>query len=215
MNRPLITDFVDTGRVTMDYHGDVLPLKSTKTTKITSALDLIASSLSDGLGRTVQTSLDSDPAGVDYTDTNYDVFGRVSVSNPYRSTSDQTYGITTSLSDALGRVYQTNKQDGSISSVAYDVPTTIAVNADCTQTTDEAGKQRGACSDALGRLVEVDEPNQGISINVNNKATLLTDGNFVLENAAGTGIWSTGTYGTNAGPIYMQDDGKGAALAVI
>jgi RHS repeat-associated protein len=37
---------------------------------------------------------------------------------------------------------------------------------------------------------------------------LLTDGNFVLENAAGTGIWSTGTYGTNATSIYMQDDGN-------
>ena len=73
MNRPLITNFVDGGQVTMDYHGDALPLKSTKTTKITSALNLVVSSLTDGLGRTVQTSLDSDPEGVDYTDTNYDV----------------------------------------------------------------------------------------------------------------------------------------------
>ena len=53
MNRPLITNFVNGGRVTMDYHGDALPLKSTKTTKITSALDLVVSSLTDGLGRTL------------------------------------------------------------------------------------------------------------------------------------------------------------------
>jgi len=92
--------------------------------------------------------------------------------------------------------------------VAYSVQTTVAANGDCTITTDEAGKQRGTCSDALGRLVEVDEPNPGNPINANYRATLLTDGNFVLENAAGVGVWSTGTYGTNAGPIYMQDDGN-------
>jgi RHS repeat-associated protein len=161
MNRPLITDFVDGGRVTMDYHGDALPLKSTKTTKITSALNLIASSTTDGLGRTVTTSLDSDPEGADYTDTNYDVFGQVSVSNPHRSAASSTDGTTQTLYDPLGRAYQTTKQDGSISSVDYDVPMTVAVNADCTQTTDEAGNQRAACADALGRLVEVVEPNPG------------------------------------------------------
>jgi RHS repeat-associated protein len=145
----------------MDYHGDALPLKSTKTTKITSALNLIASSTTDGLGRTVTTSLDSDPEGADYTDTNYDVFGQVSVSNPHRSAASSTDGTTQTLYDPLGRAYQTTKQDGSISSVDYDVPMTVAVNADCTQTTDEAGNQRAACADALGRLVEVVEPNPG------------------------------------------------------
>lgn len=159
MNRPLITSFVDGGQVTMDYHGDALPLKFTKTTKISSTLSLISSALTDGLGRTIQTSLDSDPEGVDYIDTNYDVFGRVNISNPHRSAASSTDGITQTLYDPLDRAYQTTKQDGSTSSVAYDVATTIAVNADCTQTTDEAGNQHGACSDALGRLVEVDEPN--------------------------------------------------------
>jgi hypothetical protein len=49
------------------------------------------------------------------------------------------------------------KQDGSISSVSYNVVASSAGNR--TDTTDEAGKQRRTCSDALGRLVEVDEPN--------------------------------------------------------
>jgi len=49
---------------------------------------------------------------------------------------------------------------------------------------------------------------QGTPVQVNYSATLLTDGNFVVENAAGAGIWSTGTYGTNATSIYMQDDGN-------
>ncbi len=124
-------------------------------------LNLAVSSLTDGLGRTVQTSLDSDPEGVDYTDTNYDVFGRVSVSNPYRSTSDQTYGITTNLSDALGRVYQTTKQDGSISSVGLQ----RSYNDLCEHRLHHYNRRSGQLAGRLlfntfDSLVEVDEPDQ-------------------------------------------------------
>jgi RHS repeat-associated protein len=209
MNRLLTENSADGGQTSFNYHGDTLPLTVTATQTATPGPSIVSSVIYDGLGRVKTTSLDSDPAGADIADTRYDDLGRkFTVSNPHRSASATTDGITTNLYDALGRVYKTTKQDGSVSSVAYNVSTTIAVNGDCTITTDEAGNQRGECSDALGRLVEMDEPNRGSPINLNYKATLLTDGNFVLENAAGTGVWSTGTYGTNAGPIYIQDDGN-------
>ena len=90
----------------------------------------------------------------------------------------------------------------------YSVASTVAVNGDCTISTDEAGKQRGACTDALGRLVEVDEPNPGAIVSVNYHATMQSDGNFVLSNSANNALWSTGTGGTNAASIMMQDDGN-------
>ena len=54
-------------------------------------MNLVSSTVADGLGRPIQTSVDSDPQGVDYVDIVYDKLGRKkSVSNPYRATSDPT-----------------------------------------------------------------------------------------------------------------------------
>jgi hypothetical protein len=149
------------------------------------------------------------PNGTSIVDTTFDLAGHAAtISNPYFSSGDPTYGITTSQYDALDRVTQTIRQDGSISRAQYGVSTALAVNGDCTITTDEAGKQRGACTDALGRLVEVDEPNPGAAMNVSYHATLQSDGNFVLASSANTPLWSTGTAVANAGPLLMQDDGN-------
>jgi RHS repeat-associated protein len=110
----------------------------------------------DGVGRTKQTRL-VDPAGDDFVDTTYDAAGRVNtVSNPHRSTSSATDGITTPSYDALGRVKQTTAQDGSISTTDYSNFPTVTV-------TDPAGKTRRSRTDALGRLVEVDEPGPGVN----------------------------------------------------
>jgi RHS repeat-associated protein len=198
----------DTGTTTWNYN-DVASPTFTVTSPITSTVNHVGEGNLDGLGRMSHSKLVSDPQGTDTVDTTYDGRGEVfTISNPHRTAAGATDGITTTIHDAVGRVTQTTKQDGSISKMVYDVATSIQVNGDCNIATDEAGNQRGTCLDALGRLVEVDEPNPGNPINVNYKATLLTDGNFVLENAAGTGIWSTGTSGSNASSIYMQDDGN-------
>src|SRR5207245_959713 len=59
----------------------------------------------DGLGRAVNTFLMSDPDGSTEKDTSYDSSGRmVTVSNPYRSTSDSTYGVETLAYDGLDRL---------------------------------------------------------------------------------------------------------------
>src|SRR5205807_5885247 len=111
-------------------------------------------------------------------------------SNPYFSTRDLTYGVTQSQYDPLGRVTQTTKQDGGISTVSY--------SDNCTTTTDEARKLRRACTDALGRLIEIDEPTVLPLPVQNNRATMQTDGNLVVYNPAGTALWSTGTSGTGS-----------------
>src|ERR1044071_1385886 len=135
------------------------PLYVQRTKSVTTALSDSATSFFDGLGRGYKGQ-HVFPNGTATVDTTFDLAGHAAtVSNPYFTTSDPTYGTTTNAYDALDRVTQTTKQDGSISRVAYDVVTAATVSVDCTQTTDEAGKTRRVCSDALGRLGEVDEPN--------------------------------------------------------
>jgi RHS repeat-associated protein len=139
---------------------NVFPLSVQRTKSITTSLNDSATSFFDGLGRAYQTQHVL-PGGTATVDTHFDLAGHPdTVSNPYFSTADPTYGATTNLYDALDRVYQTKKQDGSISSVSYD-QAAPGVAGVCTIATDEAGKFRRACSDALGRLTEVDEPNPG------------------------------------------------------
>lgn len=116
---------------------------------------IVDSATFDGFGRTSQTHL-TDPEGDDFVDTTYDQVGRAStVSNPHRSTSSPTDGTTTTFYDALGRVTQVTKQDGSASTISYA--------GSCTTTTDEAGKQRKTCSDALDRLTQVFEDPAGLN----------------------------------------------------
>ncbi len=74
-------------------------------TAITSTLNLNKTTIYDGLGRATQTQLTSDPGGVDYVDKTYDALGRkATVSNPHRTASSSTDGITTYGYDALDRV---------------------------------------------------------------------------------------------------------------
>ena len=156
-------------QTTFNYSApNAFPITVQRTKSVTNVLSDSATNFFDGLVRNYrgQHALPGNTATVDTT---FDVAGHLAtVSNPYFTTADPTYGITTSSYDGLDRVTQTTRQDGSISSVAYNV---IAGAHDavpganfagnCTDTTDEAGKQGRACSDALGRLVLVVEPNQG------------------------------------------------------
>ena len=59
----------------------------------------------DGFGRITQKQVTSDPNGIAYIDTTYDKVGRIaSISNPYYTTTDATYGITSIQYDALNRI---------------------------------------------------------------------------------------------------------------
>ena len=81
-------------------YTDSVPVAVTKTQKLCGsnggAAAVSQTTVFDGLGRLSQTQLTTDPSGTVYTDTTYDTLGRKStVSNPYRSKSDSTYGLTT------------------------------------------------------------------------------------------------------------------------
>jgi RHS repeat-associated protein len=104
----------------------------------------------DGIGRVNHTKLVDPISGDIIVDTTYDEEGRVkSVTNPYVTTSDPTYGITTWTYDALDRTKQVQHPDLTV------VTTDYAGNQ--TTVRDEAGKHRRTFADGLSRLIRVDE----------------------------------------------------------
>lgn len=186
----------DGGSTTFDYADTVGALSATETTKITSSLSEMVKTGYDDLGRVAHTYLQSDPDGVTTTDITYDELGRTkTVSNPYRSTSDSTYGITTTVYDALGRVTTVIPPGGS--PTANNLSTQYGGNY--TISTDQAGHQRKRYFDSLGRVIEVDEPSSsfpgaeaGGSVNI---AGTLQSGVFGAHSASsGSGSVSIGGF---------------------
>ena len=162
-----------------------------------------STALFDGLGRSFEND-HTVPSGVAKVITTFDALGQAaSVTNPYFSTADTTYGVTQSVHDALGRVTQATLQDGSISTTDYSQLPSVTV-------TDPAGHQRRSRTDALGRLVEVDEPGDPATFVANNYANLAVDGNFAVFGPANDIKWQTNTHGaTNTFySLNMQDDGN-------
>ncbi len=181
----------DGGQTSLAYNEAALPISITSTTKIDANTNLVASAVYDGLGRTSQTQVNSDPSGVDYVDTSYDGLGRkATVSNPHRSTASTSDGTTTFQYDALGRTTMVLKQDGSASRWSY--------SGNCTTFTDEAGKPRKSCTDALGRLIEVDEPNAA-SVGTSPTAIVTISGSLATSGSAvDSGLISITTGGFTA-----------------
>ncbi len=154
MGREVSVSYPDGGSVGYSY-DDSPPVGVTITTKINSSQEKTQVLTADGLGRTVTTQLTSDPEGTDTVATTYDADGRkATVTTPYRTTGDSTYGVTHFQAyDGLGRLLTQQQADGSTIQYTYSgITTTI---------TDEAGKQRKTLTDALGRLKTVWEGPSG------------------------------------------------------
>jgi RHS repeat-associated protein len=123
----------------------------------------------DGMGHLLQAELVSDPDGPTFIATTYDGEGKpYTVSNPYRTTSDSTYGITTYYYDALGRTCLVVPPSGTAASgstcptsaPAGDVFTSYTGRA--TDVVDEGNgntnrPEKVSQADAFGRLVSVCE----------------------------------------------------------
>src|SRR5579885_3216119 len=104
------TDYPDGGQTTVSY-SDAPPSPSVTTSRKinTAGQYLTSTSIMDGLGRTTQTALTTDPDGATYTPTVYDALGRrYKVYNPTRCATpttncgESTWGYTTYIYDALG-----------------------------------------------------------------------------------------------------------------
>src|SRR5262249_4677682 len=100
-----------------------LPVSIVSTRKITSSLTNSSKLIADGLGRSVESQLTSDPQGTTFSDKTYDALGRVSLTyNPTRcnppmtSCSEPTWGFNTAQYDALNRITKLIPPDGTTSS---------------------------------------------------------------------------------------------------
>ena len=145
----------------------------------------------DGLGRAV-TLITSDPncSTGDRTDTTYDALGHTyTLSNPYCTTSDSTYGKTTYAYDGLGRACVVAPPDGTVpsSSCSTTRPTNdilTVYSADTTTVTDQAGKSRRSITDGLGRLTQVVEDPAGLGYVTNYSNDSLNNLIGVLQNGS-------------------------------
>ena len=130
----------------------------------------------DGVCHVTETAVTSDlPAGADLTDTTYDGMGRVwTVSNPYRTQSDTSYGLTTTTYDALGRV---SDEGATTKSIVYadGSATSTTYSSNSSTVTDAAGKARTLVSNALGQLTSVTESPGGLNYSTSYTYDALND----------------------------------------
>ena len=152
--------YPDGGQGTTTYNtGSTTPWTINTTGKISSTQALTSTTTLDGLGRVSQTQVTSDPDGTSKVDQTYayNTTGFVgTTSNPYRSTSDPIYGITSKQNDAIGRFKSVTRPDGNIASASY--------SGNCVTFLDEANKQRKECFDGLGRITSAFEPDGSNSL---------------------------------------------------
>ena len=126
----------------------------------------------DTFGRAINSTLANDPGGAVKVDTGFDNNDRVQTqSNPYRSTTDPTYGIETSAYDGLDRVISQTHADGNLAHTYFGPDVSGgggAASQLCSTTTygfgypiltvDEAGKKLQQWVNAFNSIIEVDEP---------------------------------------------------------
>jgi YD repeat-containing protein len=178
MRRPLKTTYADGGSETFTYTDPVppsnLPLPSYTFSRVlnSSGSTYAETGLADSLGRKYETQITSDSEGDIYADTRYDLLGRVaSQSNPYRSASEPTYGVTYFSYDALSRKTMQTQSDGvSLQWWCYmGVKTSSQPNCNAQRAKtggsastgsfvdfqDESGNDWQRSSDGLGRLASV------------------------------------------------------------
>jgi RHS repeat-associated protein len=194
MGRIHSANYPDGGSTTFDYDD----AHNTVTRTIAADPDPAQTTIVtfDGFGREIHRYV-SDSPQQDIIDTTYDRNGRVyTVSNPYRSTSDSTYGLTTYAYDALGRQTIQTQPDGGLVQWCYNgistgqasyvcLPNASSTTGAWVDYSDEENRHGQRISDALGRLTAVMEP-------VANIPTLETDysynplNNLISVNQKGT-----------------------------
>lgn len=125
--RSTLIGFPDGGQVTFCYSDTAsegcssgAPYKVIITKKSNTSPNVVETGTVDGLGRLSEIQLNSDPSDTDYTFITYDADGRKATqTNPYRTMTDATYGITSYSYDALKRITLVTNPDASTVQTLY------------------------------------------------------------------------------------------------
>lgn len=127
----------------------------------------------DNVGRLNSSALINDPDGQINVLRGYDTSSRInSATNPYRTTTESTYGTTSPTYDGLNRIIQVTRPDGNIASTSFAAAVVSATQlcgngiAAPTVDTDEVGKKRQFWTDGFGQVIEVDEPDTSGSFSI-------------------------------------------------
>lgn len=123
----------------------------------------------DSMNHVTETEL-LDPSGPDMVLMSYDGEGRLyTKTNPYRTTTDPTYGVTTYQYDAISRPASVQNPDKSFRYWCYDGIVSAGQNncrshiasitGDWVDFADEKGNNWQKTADSFGRLTNVIEPN--------------------------------------------------------
>lgn len=115
------TQFPDGGQATVTYNLTASPPNIVTSQKINASGNWLTNQTNfDGLGRPARKMLTSDPQGTVYSDISYNNMGQIQcVTNPYRTTSDATYGSTCYQYDPLGRRTVITNPDNSTELFSY------------------------------------------------------------------------------------------------
>jgi RHS repeat-associated protein len=130
--------------------GPSFPWTVTTSKAVDSSQTMSTINYLDGLGRTYANYVSDPDSSSSYRQvwTTYDAVGRVhSVTNPFFTTSDPTYGTTLYTYDGLSRVTKVTNPDTTYKSFSYTNRAAEAI--------DEAGITKVFQIDGLGRLVNV------------------------------------------------------------
>ncbi|HZL26958.1 MAG TPA: RHS repeat-associated core domain-containing protein [Acidobacteriaceae bacterium] len=144
-------------KTTTIFSGGSLPETITTTVTATPSPDQISTTVLDPYGRVATTTAPNGALVV----TTYNSMGRVnSVTNPYFSPSDSTYGVTSYAYDGLGRkVLQCQPDNGTTGScVPGNNYLQWSYSANATTSYDERRNAWTSAADAFGRLIQVIEP---------------------------------------------------------
>jgi hypothetical protein len=121
--RPTSISYPDNGVTTITYNTSSAPWSISGSSKKDSTTNLTVESDLDSLGRINRQQLTSDPNGTAYVDTTYDSNGRTaSVTNPYYTTGDPTYGVTLHLHGKSDTGHGRGKQQWRNSDDQEDLP---------------------------------------------------------------------------------------------
>jgi RHS repeat-associated protein len=205
LNRPTSAALPNNGWNLLTYNSTDTQLDAyTGTTSTTASTSCTAcrhdQTVFDALGRVISDRLINDPDGETFRDTAYDSNGRVaSVSNPYRSTSDPTYGLETPSYDSLGHVTNVKHADNNVAHTYYGANVGTgggAISQLCTPAStyglgypmlivDEVGNKRQTWTDAFGRVIETDEPDSGGNLTVGTCSTYDANNNLLQVTSLG------------------------------